>query len=85
MPTDVNSRAAAIVALATSEDELPDPNEGKDSMAVARGLKGGAARAQALSPEERSRVARKAALARWRRDAASSTATVVLPTQDPRT
>jgi len=31
------------------------------------GIKGGAVRAQRLSPDERSRIARKAAEARWRK------------------
>lgn len=37
MPTDVNSRARSIVDLATSEEELPDPDEGKNPAAVALG------------------------------------------------
>ena len=35
LPTDVNSRAKAIVDFATSDEELPDPDEGKDPAAVA--------------------------------------------------
>jgi general stress protein YciG len=42
-------------------------NEGKDDKSPeARGAKGGVARAEALSPEERSEIARKGAAARWR-------------------
>ncbi len=40
MPTDVNSRARAIVDLASSEEELPDPDEGKNPNAVALGVPG---------------------------------------------
>jgi hypothetical protein len=52
---------------------LPDKNAGKNPAAVALGklggAKGGAARAAALSPRKRSAIAKKAALARWRRNA----------------
>jgi hypothetical protein len=69
LPTDVNSRAKAIVDFATSDEELPDPDEGKDPAAVALGrkggLKGGKARAEKLSPAERSASAKRAAEARW--------------------
>jgi hypothetical protein len=48
---------------------LEDPNAGKNPAAVSLGrkggLKGGKARAAKLSPEERSRIARRAAAKRW--------------------
>jgi hypothetical protein len=48
---------------------LPDPHAGKNPAAVALGklggAKGGAARAAALSPKQRSAIAKKAAAARW--------------------
>ncbi len=70
-PADVNRRAAAVVAQATSE-EPEDPYEGKDPAAVELGrkggLKGGKARAERLTPQQRTRQARKAALARWERE-----------------
>jgi hypothetical protein len=69
MPTDVNQRAKAIVDFATGTEEVPDPDEGKDPAAVALGrkggLKGGKARAEKLTAEERSAAAKKAAEARW--------------------
>ncbi len=69
MPTDVNQRAKAIVDFATGTEDVPDPDEGKDPAAVALGRKGGQkggkARAEKLSPEERSAAAKKAAEARW--------------------
>lgn len=72
-PRDLNSMAAAIVAQATSDEPVPDPDEGKNPAAVALGRlggqKGGRARAAKLSPEERSTLARKAAQTRWRNDA----------------
>jgi hypothetical protein len=71
MPTDVNQRAKAIVDFATGTEDVPDPDEGKDPAAVALGrrggLKGGKARAEKLSAEERSEAAKKAADARWGR------------------
>jgi hypothetical protein len=71
MPTDLNQRAKAIVDFATSDEPVPDPDEGKDPAAVALGRKGGQkggkARAEKLSPEERSESARRAVQARWGR------------------
>ncbi len=68
-PRDLNSMAAAIVAQATSDEPVPDPDEGKNPAAVALGRlggqKGGKARAAKLTPEQRSDAARKAAQARW--------------------
>jgi hypothetical protein len=50
---------------------LEKPDAGKNPTAVALGRlggkKGGAARAKKLSPEERKRIAKKAAAARWKR------------------
>lgn len=63
----MNELARQIVDEATGN--APDPDEGKDPAAVALGrkggLKGGKARAERMTPEERSRSARKAAAARW--------------------
>jgi hypothetical protein len=70
-PADVNQLAKLVADLATGDAVEPDPTSGKDPAAVARGrkggLKGGKARAERLTAEERSAVARKAALARWNR------------------
>jgi len=58
------------VAEATSEEPV-DPYEGKDPAAVELGrkggLKGGKARAEKLTAEQRSDAARRAARARWGR------------------
>jgi len=64
--------AAAIVAQATDpEDKGTDPYEGKNPAAVELGRlggkKGGKARAKALSAEERSAIAKRAAAARWKK------------------
>ena len=37
LPADVNSRAKRIVDLATSDEPVPDPDEGKDPASVALG------------------------------------------------
>lgn len=64
-PADTNRLAASIVQAATEGE----PEDTRDPAAVALGrkggLKGGAARAAKLSPEERSEIARKAAAKRW--------------------
>lgn len=70
-PTDLNALAASIVSDATAEDKAEPEDDGKDPAAVALGrrggLKGGRARADKLTPEQRSEVARRAAAARWTR------------------
>jgi hypothetical protein len=68
-PSDLNRLASSIVDEATGDAPKTDPDEGKDPAAVALGrrggLKGGKARAQKLTAEQRSEAARKAARARW--------------------
>jgi hypothetical protein len=68
-PTDPNELAKQIVDEATGDAPPFDPDEGKDPAAVALGrkggLKGGKARAEKMTAEERSEAARKAAAARW--------------------
>jgi len=62
--SDPNSLATSIVGLATGDDL-----DGKDPAAVALGrrggLKGGPARAKAMTAKERSESAKKAAQTRW--------------------
>ncbi len=68
-PRDVNELGKLVVDIATGQAEDLNPYAGKDPAAVALGrkggLKGGKARAERLTPEERSEAARKAAAARW--------------------
>jgi hypothetical protein len=70
-PRDLNSLAASIVGDATDETP-PEPDDGKDPAAVSLGrrggLKGGKARAQKLTAQQRSEIAKKAAAARWKPD-----------------
>lgn len=69
-PKDPNQKAKFIVDLATSEEKETDPNKQKGVMKVNAGQqqggqKGGKARAEKLSPEERKEIAQKAAAKRW--------------------
>lgn len=62
-PKDPNELAAYIVKATTNESSEKNPH----AVALGRlgGKKGGIARAERLSSEERSAIARRAALARW--------------------
>lgn len=68
---DLNENAFSIVQQATGEAPSP-ADDGKNQAAVELGRlggkKGGKARAEALTPEQRSAIARKAAQARWQKD-----------------
>lgn len=70
-PRDLNALASAIVGEATGDQPKPDPDPdgGKNPHAVALGReggrKGGKARAERLTPEQRTEIARRAAKARW--------------------
>jgi hypothetical protein len=71
-PRDGNQLAKSIVDIATRNVEKEAPaDEGKDPAAVALGRKGGRkggkARADRLTPEQRADIARLAAQARWRK------------------
>ena len=70
-PRDTNQLAHMIAQLATGELDDVKTDDGKDPAAVALGrkggLKGGKARAAALSAKKRSLIAKKAAEARWKR------------------
>jgi hypothetical protein len=69
-PRDLNRLAAEVVAEATDEKKS-EPESTKNPAAVELGrmggLKGGKARAETLTPERRSEIARKAAEARWKK------------------
>lgn len=68
MPRDVNQRAKSIIDAITGDADGPDM-PAKDPERVERGKlggsKGGKLRAEKLSPERRSEIARAAAAARW--------------------
>ncbi|MGO9095059.1 MAG: hypothetical protein ACLQGV_07530 [Bryobacteraceae bacterium] len=69
----VNSLRVVEQAIGEHIDGTPleDPNAGKNPAAVALGklggAKGGRARAEKLSAQRRSQIAKKAAAARWRK------------------
>jgi hypothetical protein len=71
-PRDPNQLGKLIVDIATGEVDDQEPDEGKNPAAVELGrkggLKGGKARANSMTAEQRSQAARKAAAARWRKD-----------------
>jgi len=79
LPRDINSRAAQIVALSTGQPlpnltgkpEATESVSNKNPAAVALGrlggLKGGKARAAALSKRKRAEIAKLAAAARWKK------------------
>ncbi len=73
-PRDASLRALDVVRHATEEpgpepaaESQPVPQKDPAAVALGRrgGLKGGKARAAALSPEKRREIAKKAAAARW--------------------
>ena len=64
-PADVVGAAVKVMQIATGEIE-ETTDDGKDKAAQALGRKGGKARAEKLSPERRSEIAKKAAAKRWR-------------------
>ena len=59
-PADVIGNAVHVMRIATGEIEETDTAKPKRA-------KGGRARAQVLSPEQRSEIARVAASARWKK------------------
>jgi hypothetical protein len=72
-PRDLNEWAKRMVDIATGEvddtEPVPQDDPNKDPAAVALGrkggLKGGPARANSLTPEERKSIAQSAAKKRW--------------------
>ncbi len=69
-PKDMNQLAKSILDQVTGEAPKL-PGDGKNPAAVALGrlggLKGGKARAEALSAKKRKEIAKKAAVERWRK------------------
>ena len=71
-PKDFNQIAWEVVQKAIGEmpkEEPPDPTKNADAVTLGRlgGLKGGKARAEALTPAKRKAIAKKAAEARWKK------------------
>ncbi len=65
-PRDTNQLAKFIVDLSTGDETEPELNV-KQKAGQLGGLKGGKARADKLTPKERSAIAKKAAESRWQK------------------
>jgi hypothetical protein len=63
---DFSQIAFKVAQIATGEAPKPQPLTGKKADSRKGGLKGGKARADKLTAEERSEIAKKAAKARWK-------------------
>jgi hypothetical protein len=61
-PADVIGNAVHVMRIATGEAEEESP---KASNRAKGGLRGGKARAEVLSPQQRQEIARRAAKTRW--------------------
>lgn len=67
-PRDANQLAKFIVDVATGDVQDTTQNESEmTKLGRAGGLKGGRARAKALTPEQRREIAQRAAAARWKK------------------
>lgn len=67
-PRDTNELAKLIVDIAIGECEgAPAEQSEMERLGRAGGLKGGQARARALTPEQRREIAQRAAAARWKK------------------
>ena len=71
-PADVIGNAVHVMRLATDEIEETLTEDGKNKAAVELGRKGGMARTQALSGRRSIEIAKKAAVARWRKKRSSN-------------
>ena len=65
-PRDPNQLAKLMVDIASGEEEDSKPTQKQANLAAAK-RKGAKARAQSLSPQERSEIASAAAAARWKK------------------
>jgi hypothetical protein len=70
-PADVIGNAVKVMRIATGEDaedlEVDQGADSKDAAAVSLGKRGGRARAEKLSPARRTKIAKAAADARWKK------------------
>ncbi|NJO36473.1 MAG: RNA-binding protein [Rhizobiales bacterium] len=67
-PADVVANAVTVAKIATGEIEETFDDEGKNKAAVELGKKGGKARAERMTAEQRSEIAKRAAAKRWDKD-----------------
>jgi hypothetical protein len=67
--TDINLIAARVVEISTGEPIRPqEKNAAAVSLGRLGGLKGGKARAEELSPDQRKEIAQRAAKQRWAKE-----------------
>lgn len=66
-PSDLIGMSVRVMKIATGEEPDDRGDLPPDSPAQALGRLGGAARAKALTPEQRREIAKKAAARRWTR------------------
>ena len=69
-PADVIGNAVKVMRIATGEEEEEfegQGDDGKDKAAQSLGRRGGKARAEKLTAEERAEIARIASVARWKK------------------
>lgn len=64
-PADAVGLAVHVARIATGEIDDTPADDGKDKAAQALGKKGGTARAANMTADQRAKVAREAAAARW--------------------
>lgn len=64
---DFTQVAFDVVQQATGEAPKPAPDTARQENSRKGGLKGGAARMDTMTPEQRSELAKKAAEARWKK------------------
>ena len=67
-PADVIGNAVKVMRIATGEEEEEYEVDGKNKAAVELGRKGGKARAAKMTPEQRRKIAKRAAEVRWAKD-----------------
>ncbi|WP_316230184.1 RNA-binding protein [Bradyrhizobium sp. SZCCHNR1051] len=66
-PADAIGNAIMIAKIATGEIDDITTEDGKNAAAVALGRIGGRKRAEGMSAEKRSEIAKKAAAKRWKK------------------
>ena len=66
-PADVIGNAVKVMRIATGEETEELETDRVKSAAAELGARGGKARAQKMTPEQRAEISRKASRARWHR------------------
>ena len=64
-PADVVANAVRVARIATGEEPEELTDDGKDTSAVSLGRRGGKARAEKMTAERRTEIAKTAARVKW--------------------